>query len=88
MEENDMIDVEDEDDYLLYLEDILRKVHSCFYKVYTKVCAYYLSPGNNSMLQEFTWSNEMDFWWRHLMEHIQNKIHEKEGRKEGGSYSM
>ncbi|KAL1116434.1 hypothetical protein AAG570_004908, partial [Ranatra chinensis] len=35
-DEGDVIDVEDEDDYLLYLEVILKKVHSMFYKVYNK----------------------------------------------------
>lgn len=35
--ENDMIEVEDPDDYLIYLEDILKKIHQEFYEEYDKM---------------------------------------------------
>lgn len=33
----DDIEVEEEDDYLIYLSSILKRVHKMFYKVYDKV---------------------------------------------------
>ncbi|KAK9736853.1 NLI interacting factor-like phosphatase [Popillia japonica] len=35
--EDEFLDVEDPDDYLLYLEDILKKIHAEFYKEYDKL---------------------------------------------------
>ncbi|GJQ76601.1 hypothetical protein Trydic_g15464 [Trypoxylus dichotomus] len=35
--EDEYLDVEDPDDYLLYLEDILKKIHSQFYKEYDQL---------------------------------------------------
>lgn len=35
--DDDFLDVEDPDDYLLYLEDILRKIHDAFYREYDKL---------------------------------------------------
>jgi len=34
---SDMIDVEDTDDYLLYLEDILKTIHKAYYELYDQV---------------------------------------------------
>lgn len=34
---NDFIEVEDSDDYLIYLEDILRKIHEKFYEEFDKM---------------------------------------------------
>lgn len=34
--EENLIEIEDPDDYLLYLEVILKKIHSAFYEIYTK----------------------------------------------------
>ena len=33
-EEDDLVEVEDNDDYLLYLEPILKNIHKCFYDLY------------------------------------------------------
>lgn len=35
--ENDFIEIEDPDDYLIYLEDILKKIHREFYESYDKM---------------------------------------------------
>lgn len=39
MTENGMIDVEDADDYLLYLEEILERIHKLFYEHYDRMKA-------------------------------------------------
>lgn len=35
--DDNLIDIEDADDYLLHLEDILRRIHAAFYEVYDKM---------------------------------------------------
>lgn len=35
--ENEMVEVEDPDDYLIYLEDVLKKIHQLFYEEYDKM---------------------------------------------------
>ena len=36
-EEDDLVEVEDNDDYLLYLEPILKNIHKCFYDFYDQI---------------------------------------------------
>jgi RNA polymerase II subunit A-like phosphatase len=35
---SEMVEVEDTDDYLLYLEDILKTIHKAYYELYDQVC--------------------------------------------------
>jgi RNA polymerase II subunit A-like phosphatase len=35
--EDDLIEVEDNDDYLMYLEDILKTIHKAYYELYDQV---------------------------------------------------
>ncbi len=35
--EDDLVEVEDHDDYLMYLEDILKTVHKAYYELYDQV---------------------------------------------------
>lgn len=38
---NDQVEVEEEDDYLLYLEDILKNLHKEYFKEYDQKCEFY-----------------------------------------------
>lgn len=50
--DDNLIDVEDPDDYLLYLEEILKKIHKRFYKFYEE---------NKSVREDVTWLKKFNF---------------------------
>ena len=49
--EDDLIELEDHDDYLMYLEDILKTVHKAYYELYDQVAKSLLSMAFQIMLR-------------------------------------